>query len=156
MIKSLHAKETLMQYVKRHRAAKQLRLPPERALAEELGYSRATIGKALGALEGEGAIIRKKGSGTFIVGHGEERTMTVALAMRNAYHCTDAHFRLIVEETSKYAEEKNIYIQIFDRITDMFGENPDDNNLMEAIRNGLIDGVLITSRMPLSVISRIS
>ncbi len=42
------------------------RLPPERALAEELGVSRRAIRHALGALEAEGRIIRQQGRGTFI------------------------------------------------------------------------------------------
>jgi DNA-binding LacI/PurR family transcriptional regulator len=156
MRKASQVKDILGEYISRQRAAKQFRLPAERALASKLGYSRATIGKALGVLEGEGLIIRKKGSGTFIANQGKMRTMTIALAMRSAYHCTDSHFRLIVDEVSKYAEQNNIYVQIFDRLVDMFQENPDNNNLMEAIKSGLIDGVLITSRMPVSAISRIS
>lgn len=40
-------------------------LPPERLLAEELGVSRKTIRKALEALEREGAVVRRRGSGTY-------------------------------------------------------------------------------------------
>ncbi|WP_110886774.1 GntR family transcriptional regulator [Deinococcus yavapaiensis] len=40
-------------------------LPPERQLAEELGVSRRTLRKALERLEDEGAVIRKRGSGTY-------------------------------------------------------------------------------------------
>jgi DNA-binding LacI/PurR family transcriptional regulator len=156
MRKALHIKHLLMDYITHQRAAKKIQLPPERFLANELGCSRATVGKALGVLEGEGVIVRKKGSGTYIADHRGNGTMTVALAMRNAYHHTDSHFRLIVEETSRYAEKNNMYVQIFDRLPDMFNESPDNNNLMQSIKNGLIDGVLISSRMPLSVIGRIS
>jgi GntR family transcriptional repressor for pyruvate dehydrogenase complex len=44
------------------------RLPPERALAEELGMSRGTLRKALEVLESEGLVWRHVGKGTF-VGH---------------------------------------------------------------------------------------
>ena len=156
MNKTLQAKETISKHISRQRMARQFRLPAERVLAEQLGYSRATIGKALGVLEGEGVILRKKGSGTFIAGTGKERTMTIALVMRAAYHYTDMHFRLIVEEVSKYAEKNNIYIQIFDRLSDMFKSDPYNNPLMQGIKNGTIDGVLIASRMPSIVISQIA
>ena len=42
------------------------RIPPEAALAEELGVSRTTVRDALAKLENEGAIFRKQGAGTFV------------------------------------------------------------------------------------------
>jgi GntR family transcriptional regulator len=42
------------------------RIPPEAALAEDLGVSRTTVRDALGKLEHEGAIYRKQGAGTFV------------------------------------------------------------------------------------------
>lgn len=156
MTKVCKTKELLAEYINRLRVANQQRLPAERILADELGYSRATIGKALGVLEGEGLIVRKKGSGTYIADSGKKKKMTIALAMRKAYHCTNPHFKLIVNEVSRFAEQNNMYIQIYDRLPDMFEEDPECNNLMEAIRSGRINGVLITSRMPLSIISRIN
>ncbi len=44
------------------------RLPPERALAHELGVGRRTLRKALSALEHEGRIVRRQGQGTFVNG----------------------------------------------------------------------------------------
>lgn len=43
-----------------------VRLPPERHLTDELGMTRATLRKALGALERDGVIWRHVGKGTFI------------------------------------------------------------------------------------------
>ncbi|HEV7208076.1 MAG TPA: FCD domain-containing protein [Mycobacteriales bacterium] len=42
------------------------RLPPERALADDLQVSRAAIRAALGQLEADGAVSRQHGRGTFI------------------------------------------------------------------------------------------
>lgn len=42
------------------------RLPPERHLTDELGLSRATLRKALNALERDGVIWRHVGKGTFV------------------------------------------------------------------------------------------
>jgi DNA-binding LacI/PurR family transcriptional regulator len=38
----------------------------------------------------------------------------------------------------------------------MFKADPENNSLMQAIKNGIVDGVLIASRMPLSILGRIS
>ena len=46
------------------------RLPAERELIGELGMSRATLRKALEALEREGAIWRHVGKGTFVANYG--------------------------------------------------------------------------------------
>ena len=46
------------------------RLPPERELIVSLGMSRATLRRALDALEREGAIWRHVGKGTFIAARG--------------------------------------------------------------------------------------
>lgn len=40
-------------------------LPPERQLADELGVSRRTLRKAMERLEEDGAVVRKRGSGTY-------------------------------------------------------------------------------------------
>lgn len=45
------------------------RLPPERNLVSELGMSRATLRRALDALEREGVIWRHVGKGTFVAGN---------------------------------------------------------------------------------------
>lgn len=43
------------------------KLPTERALAEQLGVSRNVVRNALAVLEAEGRVLRKVGSGTYIV-----------------------------------------------------------------------------------------
>ena len=45
------------------------RLPPEPRLAEELEVSRATLREALRSLEEDGYVSRRRGAGTYVVGH---------------------------------------------------------------------------------------
>ena len=44
------------------------RVPPERALSEQLGVGRRVLRRALGALEQEGVLTRRQGKGTFVIG----------------------------------------------------------------------------------------
>lgn len=59
------------------------RMPPERALASELGVGRRSLRRALGVLEQEGRISRHQGRGTF-VNHGTNAGLNVALGEREA------------------------------------------------------------------------
>ncbi|MFN4144022.1 FadR/GntR family transcriptional regulator [Aestuariivirga sp.] len=56
-----------------------VRLPPERHLTDKLGMSRATLRKALGALERDGVIWRHVGKGTFL-SDGSQQAPNGALA----------------------------------------------------------------------------
>ncbi len=147
--------DSLAEYIKKFKAAKNYRLPPERVLAEKLGCSRSTISRTLSLFEGEGIIERKHGSGNYISTRGSSSSMTIAVVMRGAYYSGDVHFRKIIEITSKHAEKHNIYIQIYDRIIDMFADNPENNPLMNVIKNRILDGILIISRIPMGIVSRI-
>jgi len=156
MNKILEAKEVIHKYIVQLSTNKKYCLPSERSLAEKFGYSRGTIGKALGVLAAEGTVLRKHGSGTFISDKIRKRTLTVAVVMRNAYDYTDVHFRQIVESISRHVEKNNIYLQIFDRVANLFENNPNDNSLIQAINSGIIDGVLVVSRMPLQIICKLN
>lgn len=60
------------------------RVPPERELAASLGVSRAELRKALDVLEGEGALWRHVGKGTFIGGRPLDTLADIgALARRS-------------------------------------------------------------------------
>ncbi len=158
MRKSLIAKEQIYNYIKHQRQTGEFRLKPERALAGELGFSRATIVKVLNEFESEGLIARKPGSGTFIqpeIGAIAKKP-AIAVVMRSVYYRSDEHFRLIVDTVSEYAGERGLSIQIFDNQIDMFEANPDDNPLLNAIKAKQINGVLITSRLPLAIMHRLS
>ena len=155
-MKTVQIKKHLIDYINKCRENGKNRLPSERALVAELGYSRATIGKVLGVLESEGELIRKKGSGTFITKVKKDKGKTVALLLRKAYHKGQDHFKYIIDRLSEYAEEHGIYIQIFDQLVDMFERDGDNNQLLRAIDSKLFDGVLFVSRMPVSIINKIN
>lgn len=55
------------------------KLPPERHLSDELGLSRATLRKALDALERDGVIWRHVGKGTFVTDVGPPKGSTSAM-----------------------------------------------------------------------------
>ena len=54
-------------------------LPVEQDLAAEHGVARATVRRALGALEAEGLITRRQGAGTFVNGHACHRPLEADL-----------------------------------------------------------------------------
>ncbi len=58
--------ERLRRFIEEGGFKRGVRLPPERQLTSQLGMTRATLRKALGALERDGIIWRHVGKGTFI------------------------------------------------------------------------------------------
>ena len=132
------------------------RLPSERTLAKDLGFSRSTIVKVLCELESEGIVNRKIGSGTFIRNRDTSATLSFAVVMRRTYYRSDEHFRKIIETLSNYAKEYKVNIQIFDNLHAKFANQSLDNELLKAISNKKIDGVLIISRLPLSITCKLA
>lgn len=61
-------------------------LPPERALAQQLGVCTATVQKALKVLESEGLIEAHRGRGRFVSDWREARTGVVAVVLYDAMH----------------------------------------------------------------------
>ena len=51
-------------------------LPPEPALAERFGASVGTLRRAVGELVGEGILVRRQGSGTFVASHTRDVMLT--------------------------------------------------------------------------------
>lgn len=60
--------ETLLARIRSQQYAADERLPSERTLAGELGVARNTVREALDILEGHGFILRRPGSGSFVMG----------------------------------------------------------------------------------------
>lgn len=63
----------LRSYISDGGFAQGVRLPPERHLTDELGMTRATLRKALDALERDGMIWRHVGKGTFVADGGAQQ-----------------------------------------------------------------------------------
>ncbi len=65
----------------------QTKLPSEPELAEKTGYSRQTVRRALELLEGEGLIVRLRGSGTYLArgARGRNRRVAVLCCSDEAY-----------------------------------------------------------------------
>ena len=151
------ARQQLLELVNRCCQEKTFRLPPERELARMLQLSRSTIVKSLGELETGGVVVRKVGSGTYICPEYQSTVgaKVIALVMRNVVYPSDRHFAYISEVMAKYARENGVVLRIFDGVSELFSREPDDNALLRAIRNKEVDGVLITSRLPLTIIGRL-
>ena len=76
------------------------RLPPERMLAEQLGVSRVTLRDALGILQGEGLIERRRGAGggAVIVGrHSSPTEARAELLRQTATFDRIIELRLVIE-----------------------------------------------------------
>src|SRR5919108_4439174 len=68
-LRSVSVQDELRQRIDQGKLPAGARLPSEPDLAAELGVSRATLREALRALEDEGLLRRRQGSGTFVADH---------------------------------------------------------------------------------------
>jgi GntR family transcriptional regulator len=68
-LRSVSVQDELKQRIDRGELAAGARLPSEPELAAELQVSRATLREALGAMELDGLLRRRQGSGTFVAEH---------------------------------------------------------------------------------------
>jgi len=66
LLRSVSVRDELVQRIDQGKFPVGSRLPSEPDLAAELGVSRATLREALRALEGEGLVRRRRGSGTYV------------------------------------------------------------------------------------------
>jgi GntR family transcriptional regulator len=66
LLRSVSVRDELVQRIDQGKFPAGSRLPSEPDLAAELGVSRATLREALRALEGEGLVRRRRGSGTYV------------------------------------------------------------------------------------------
>jgi GntR family transcriptional regulator len=66
LLRSVSVRDELVQWIDEGKFPVGTRLPSEPDLAAELGVSRATLREALRALESEGLVRRRRGSGTYV------------------------------------------------------------------------------------------
>jgi DNA-binding FadR family transcriptional regulator len=82
------------------------KLPTERALAEQLGVSRNVIRRALSVMEIEGRVVRKVGSGTYLVRQAGPMPVDREGPMRAKVEALDVNPKQIVE--ARFAFEPNL------------------------------------------------
>lgn len=78
------------------------RIPGEIELAEQFGVSRGTVRQALSVLEGEGAILRRQGDGTY----ANHYVLRIAARAENAYELTE-----LIRDTGLEAERKLVGVE---------------------------------------------
>jgi GntR family transcriptional regulator len=84
-LRSVSVQDELRQRIDQGRLPAGTRLPSEPDLAAELGVSRATLREALRALEDEGLLRRRQGSGTYVAdGHRMPNSLDVNFGVTEA------------------------------------------------------------------------
>ncbi|MFA6290645.1 MAG: GntR family transcriptional regulator [Victivallales bacterium] len=132
-------------------------LPPERKLCEDFGVSRITAGKAIAQLVNEGILNRRQGSGTFITdSDAAPKDSVIGVLLRTAYFGNDPHFHTLIDALSEKTEGRRTSIQIIDRVLEQFRESENSNRIVKAIGTGLLNGLIIVSRMPSEIIVRLN
>jgi GntR family transcriptional regulator len=81
--------DRLRQEVARRRPGERIASEPE--LAHDLGISRFTVAKAIGALVGEGLLVRRQGKGTFVAAPPLQRTPVGLRSFTEAVRATGRH-----------------------------------------------------------------
>ena len=69
----IRVREWLLAHIKKHNLGAGDKIPSERYLADALGISRLTVGKAINELVDEGMLMQQSRSGTFVAGRTFER-----------------------------------------------------------------------------------
>jgi len=131
------------------------RLPSERGLAERLGVSRATVAKALAGLAREGLVVRRHGSGTYVLDRPARTALCLGVGLRHVIHKSGPHFGVLLGALSRHAEARGVHLQIFEGLAGQFRADPVANPISRAISSGLLDGVILISRMPMDVAGRL-
>jgi DNA-binding LacI/PurR family transcriptional regulator len=86
-------------------------LPPEKQLAEEMNVSRPTIAKVYNALQGEGLVKKKPGSGTQIVFNKDKKRFTFGLLLPGS---GETEIFGIVNDQFLTLEKENDFVFLWD------------------------------------------
>jgi LacI family transcriptional regulator len=144
--------ELVKKYIEGLKASGHIRLAATRELCAKFGVSRPTLAKALAQLEMEGVITRKRGSGIYIKDCGPDKSLSIALGVRNGF-LDDEHFTKLMSCISKYAQKYDVELHIFDQLIKNFKRDKYANNIVKSIENKTIDGFLVLSRMPIDILA---
>lgn len=114
------------------------RIESENQLAERFGYSRQTVRQAIGTLERDGLLIRRRGSGTYVAGVAQpaRRTMNIGVI---ATYITDYIFPTIIRGMEKTLTEKGYHITL--GVTHNRVEN--ESRLLNSMMESGVDGLIV-------------
>lgn len=145
-------REHIEALIEKRRKRRDERLPSERELAAGLHTSRATVAKALAELAREGLVERRHGSGTFIADPIRGAGLSFAVGLGHIIHKSASHFNALISSLSRHAADLGVSLQIIEGVADQFRENPADNRIIRSIEAGIINGMLVISRMSMDVL----
>ena len=104
--------DKLRQIIERQRSDRPVKIAPERALAETLGVSRLSLRAAIGDLVDEGLLVRKQGSGTFIVPNVKLDSLDLYLAP--GIKPKDPFYQDFVSTFSRSLGRRSISVRLID------------------------------------------
>jgi DNA-binding LacI/PurR family transcriptional regulator len=136
----------------------QTKLPAERELCGRLEVSRVTLGKILTEFTKEGLLIRRHGSGTYIAGApggNGQHGVALAILIRQSFSSANPYFATLLGAIGEAGEELGVHLQVIDRVREQFEQNPTANRLLTAIDGGIVNGVIVASRMPAAVVAEL-
>lgn len=131
------------------------RLPAERDLANRLDVSRATVSKILGTMSREGVVERTQGRGTFLMDPASSTGLSVGIGLRHVMHKSAAHFGIMLKSLSLHGSRLGITLQVFEGLIDHFRAADESNRVMKCADAGVIDGMLVVSRITADVLGRL-
>lgn len=112
------------------------KLPTEVELSEIYGVSRSTIRQALSALEGDGIIEKKWGSGNIVIAKSDSsKKNTIALVVHNK---TDSFSSLLIEDARASLMRQGLAIEIYESKNSLQAERDILLQLQKDLYGGLI------------------
>jgi GntR family transcriptional regulator of arabinose operon len=132
------------------------RLPTERSLSVKFGVSRDTVVKALTSLEMDGYVERRQGSGTYIVDSSAHKDITIGLVFEIPFHKAQAQSDLIYRGLSFWAETLGVKLQAFESVREELKQPIDTIPVMKATTAGLLDGILVCTRLSAGIAAALS
>lgn len=114
------------------------KLTSENKLVEEYGYSRQTVRQALGVLENEGLLVRRRGSGTYVAEDNtpQERTYNIGLIVT---YISDYIFPLIINGIEEVLTPRGYHITL--GVTK--NKIDEESRILRSFTERKIDGLIV-------------